>query len=328
MRSLAVLAFVAGLSSHAWAVDSDGTIPDPKLTPGAPDLAIKDLDVICHHKTTERRHTTGSEKNAVYHLYGLTTHHSGWCSVRTAVPLITSFRLSAAAPTWWRTCSRRRATAPTTKKTRTGWRACATSWSAPGRSRRPRDRRGSCRIDVPPPLLPLPAAPSRWASRPGTQGLTTGENHVRHQERTARQAGGPSGPGQPVHHRRGQRALRRLWPPPRCSAEGGQGASDAELADALAKIDEIGKGLVTFSPSGQLRRSAMDRAPYTSRGTACCSSPTARLLVLTAYQDGPHCSIGFGSNSPALRVGDGSPSRTPSSPENRTSRREKILGRA
>jgi lysozyme len=27
-------------------------------------------------------------------------------------------------------------------------------------------------------------------------------------------------------------------------------------------------------------------------------------LVLTSYQDGPHCSIGFGSNSPALRVGD------------------------
>jgi hypothetical protein len=27
-------------------------------------------------------------------------------------------------------------------------------------------------------------------------------------------------------------------------------AADAELADALAKIEEIGKGLVTFSPSG------------------------------------------------------------------------------
>jgi predicted nucleic acid-binding Zn-ribbon protein len=27
-------------------------------------------------------------------------------------------------------------------------------------------------------------------------------------------------------------------------------ASDAELADALSKIDEIGKGLVTFTPSG------------------------------------------------------------------------------
>lgn len=27
-------------------------------------------------------------------------------------------------------------------------------------------------------------------------------------------------------------------------------------------------------------------------------------LVLTAYQDGPHCSIGFGSNSPALKLGD------------------------
>ena len=27
-------------------------------------------------------------------------------------------------------------------------------------------------------------------------------------------------------------------------------------------------------------------------------------LVLTAYQDGPHCSIGFGHNDPHLRIGD------------------------
>ena len=80
MRLLLILAFVAGFSPAAWAVDSDGTIPDPKLTPGAPGSATQDLDVICHHKTTERRHTTGAEKNAVFRLYQLPTHRSGWCS--------------------------------------------------------------------------------------------------------------------------------------------------------------------------------------------------------------------------------------------------------
>ena len=33
-------------------------------------------------------------------------------------------------------------------------------------------------------------------------------------------------------------------------AKDDKAASDAEMAEALAKIEEIGKGLVTFSPSG------------------------------------------------------------------------------
>lgn len=92
-RIPAALALVCALASPAMAVDSDGTIPDPKLTTGAPELATQDLDVICHHKTSERRHTTTAEKNEVYRLYELKTHHSGWCagphgcSVDHVVPL-------------------------------------------------------------------------------------------------------------------------------------------------------------------------------------------------------------------------------------------------
>jgi hypothetical protein len=78
-RFLAALAFACALSSSALAVaDSDGTRPDPKLTPGR--AATQDLDIICHHKTSERRHTTAAEKNGVYRLYGLKTHKSGWCA--------------------------------------------------------------------------------------------------------------------------------------------------------------------------------------------------------------------------------------------------------
>lgn len=87
MRLPIALALVGiALSTPAHAVDSDGTIPDPKLTTGAPELATQDLNVICHrggHKgetTGDYRHTTTAEKNAVYQEYGLANHHAGWCS--------------------------------------------------------------------------------------------------------------------------------------------------------------------------------------------------------------------------------------------------------
>jgi hypothetical protein len=77
-RFLAALALACALYSHAWAADADGIIPDPKLSPGA--QPTQDLDIICHQKTGERRHTTEAEKNAVYRAYGLKTHRSGFCS--------------------------------------------------------------------------------------------------------------------------------------------------------------------------------------------------------------------------------------------------------
>lgn len=48
----------------------------------------------------------------------------------------------------------------------------------------------------------------------------------------------------------------------------------------------------------------MDRAPYTISRNGVLFIANREALVLSAYQDGPHPSIGFGSNSPALRVGD------------------------
>jgi hypothetical protein len=78
MRLPIALALVAALSTSAHAVDSDGTEPDPVLTPGA--VETGDLDILCHHKTAERRHTTQSEKNASFIAYGLANHHAGWCA--------------------------------------------------------------------------------------------------------------------------------------------------------------------------------------------------------------------------------------------------------
>jgi hypothetical protein len=69
---------VAVIVSHARAADSDGTKPDDALTPGA--VETTDLDIICHHSTKERRHTTQSQKNASFVLYGLPNHHAGWCA--------------------------------------------------------------------------------------------------------------------------------------------------------------------------------------------------------------------------------------------------------
>jgi GH24 family phage-related lysozyme (muramidase) len=52
-------------------------------------------------------------------------------------------------------------------------------------------------------------------------------------------------------------------------------------------------------------------------------------LVLTAYQDGKHCSVGFGSNSPALRLGDTISVRDAFALLKRDiAEREKILNRA
>jgi hypothetical protein len=74
----AALALVCALASPAWAVDSDGTKPDPKLTPGA--IRTGSADMICGVKTKAIRKTTQAEKNAVFRDYGLANHHAGWCS--------------------------------------------------------------------------------------------------------------------------------------------------------------------------------------------------------------------------------------------------------
>ena len=78
MRLPLALAFLASLSTHAWALDSDGTEPDPVLTPGA--VETQDVDILCHHKTAERRHTTAREKAQAFKAYGLASKHAGWCA--------------------------------------------------------------------------------------------------------------------------------------------------------------------------------------------------------------------------------------------------------
>lgn len=68
MKRLLVLAFVAGVSSHAWAA-SDGVRPDPVLTPGA--IRTTSRADICGTKTSTIRNVSGSLKLQVYRRYGM-----------------------------------------------------------------------------------------------------------------------------------------------------------------------------------------------------------------------------------------------------------------
>lgn len=69
MRLPLALALVAGLSSPAHALDSDGTEPDPVLTPGA--VRTTDKAEICDTKTSTVRNVSGSLKLQVYRRYGM-----------------------------------------------------------------------------------------------------------------------------------------------------------------------------------------------------------------------------------------------------------------
>ena len=78
MRFPLALALLASLSTDAWALDSDGTEPDPVLTPGA--VETQSVDIICRQSTKARRHATLAEKRAVYRAYGLANRHDGFCA--------------------------------------------------------------------------------------------------------------------------------------------------------------------------------------------------------------------------------------------------------
>ena len=80
MRSLIVLALVAGFSSHAWAA-SDGVRPDPVLTPGA--IRTTSRADICGHTTREFREVTPLEKIAARRAYGMLPPRDGWCEAGT-----------------------------------------------------------------------------------------------------------------------------------------------------------------------------------------------------------------------------------------------------
>jgi hypothetical protein len=74
--ALAVM-LCAGFCGQALAVDSDGTKPDPKLTPGA--IRTGDKAMICGQSTRKFRHVTVTEKVAARRAYGIVGEHGGWC---------------------------------------------------------------------------------------------------------------------------------------------------------------------------------------------------------------------------------------------------------
>lgn len=77
VRFLAALALTASLSTPAHAA-TDGTEPDPVLTPGA--VRTTDPHEICGHSTREFRHVTVTEKIAARRAYGILPPRDGWCA--------------------------------------------------------------------------------------------------------------------------------------------------------------------------------------------------------------------------------------------------------
>lgn len=79
LRTTLALAALSA-ASPAWAIDSDGTRPDPALTPGA--VRTTSTAEICDktRHTADVRNVSGAEKQAVYHRYGLASNRAGWCN--------------------------------------------------------------------------------------------------------------------------------------------------------------------------------------------------------------------------------------------------------
>lgn len=69
MRLPLAMALAIALSTPAFAVESDGTEPDPALTPGAVRTSSK--EEICGTKTSTVRNVSGSLKLQVYRRYGM-----------------------------------------------------------------------------------------------------------------------------------------------------------------------------------------------------------------------------------------------------------------
>jgi hypothetical protein len=83
-RFFAALLIIVGLGMTTVAavdlVNSDGTLPDPVLTPG--DTREISIDVLCDPNTRTAEYRKGlkdSVKEMAYTLYHLATHNSLWC---------------------------------------------------------------------------------------------------------------------------------------------------------------------------------------------------------------------------------------------------------
>lgn len=78
MLRIALALALACACTPAWAVDSDGSKPDPKLTPG--DVRTTDKHEICGHSTREFRNVSVTTKVAARRAYGLNSPRAGWCA--------------------------------------------------------------------------------------------------------------------------------------------------------------------------------------------------------------------------------------------------------
>lgn len=90
MRLILAACLLAGFSSHALAVNSDGTKPDDTLTPG--EIRTTDRAEICGHTTKEFRDVSVTTKIAARRAYGLKSATDGWCAngceVDHRIPLV------------------------------------------------------------------------------------------------------------------------------------------------------------------------------------------------------------------------------------------------
>jgi hypothetical protein len=79
VKHLIAAALMAAVSISACrAADTDGTLPDPKLTPGA--VRTTDRVEICNTRTKTIRNVPDSVKQKVYRIYGLTSKRDKWCN--------------------------------------------------------------------------------------------------------------------------------------------------------------------------------------------------------------------------------------------------------
>lgn len=73
-----LLAAALLLSTPVFAANSNGTLPDPALTPGS--VRTTNLDEICNTPTSAVRDVSGSTKERVRRLYGMKNKRDLWCN--------------------------------------------------------------------------------------------------------------------------------------------------------------------------------------------------------------------------------------------------------
>jgi hypothetical protein len=65
-------------SCYAQVVNSDGSLPDPILTPGV--ISTSSWTDICTRSLSKNRNVSAKTKEEVYRKYGMTSHHDKWCN--------------------------------------------------------------------------------------------------------------------------------------------------------------------------------------------------------------------------------------------------------